>query len=97
MTTGTIRVLDPVSEPKGDQSEPAKRLASLSGKALGLLSNGWRSFDDIVDRYAGLAVEKYEARETISRKNPNASSSTPKETMEELTAASDAALVGVGH
>ena len=97
MAAGFIRVLDPVGDPRVAQAVMAARVATITGKALGLLSNGWRSFDAMVDRFSGLAVEKYEARETISRKNPNTANSTPRETMDELAAGSDAALVGVGH
>ena len=97
MASGYVRVLDPVGKPREERAEMAARLATVSGKVLGLLSNGWRSFDAMTERFSDLALEKFEAREVICRKSPNAASGAPKETLDELASVSDAAIVGVGH
>ena len=96
MGTSTIRILDPKSDSLREATAMTERAPTISGKTLGLLSNGWRSFDNILDHYTVIAKEKYEAGEVLARKNPNASSSTPRPTLEEL-ASVDAAVVGIGH
>ncbi len=97
MASGTIRILDPVGAAREVEEGPAQRLRSVGGQGVGFISNGWRSWDVVVERYAELAVQKYEAREALSRKNPNASSGTPKDTMDELAARVEAVVVGIGH
>ena len=96
MATRRIRILDPAGGSRQAAAGIAERASTVSGKVLGLLSNGWRSFDDLVERYGDLAKAKYEASGVVSRKNPNASSGTPKPTLEELVTV-DAAVVGIGH
>ena len=97
MSTATIRILDPVGQPKQRDTGVTARPATLSGKVLGLLSNGWRSFDLIAERYASVAQGRHEVRDVLMRQNPSAASATPKQSMEELIQGSDAIVVGVGH
>ncbi len=92
-----IRVLDPASGPRKGEVEQAARADTIAGKRVGFLSNGWRSFDAMISHLSEIAVDKYEARGVVSLKNPNAASSTPAETVEELVTSSDAAVVGIGH
>ncbi|MCL0101505.1 hypothetical protein M1O29_00250 [Dehalococcoidia bacterium] len=96
MGTSTIRILDPGSDPLKEATAITPRVPTIGGKRLGLLSNGWRSFDHILKHYTELAKGKYEAGDVLTRKNPNASSGTPQPTLEEL-ATVDAAVVGIGH
>lgn len=97
MAPTMIRILDPVATAREVKEGPAPRVAAIGGRSVGMLSNGWRSWDVMLGRLSEIAVEKYEAREVLSRKNPNASSATPKDTMEELVSEVDAAIVGIGH
>ena len=92
-----MRIVDPVSQPVSDDRGVAPRVDTLSGKALGFISNGWRSFDAIADQYSKVALEKYEVSEVVYRKNPSAASATPKDAIEELVSRTDAAVVGIGH
>ena len=97
MPAKRLRILDPVAKPPAGDGDAAPRIPTVAGAVVGLLSNGWRSFDAITESYAALAVEKYEAREAVIRPNPSASSGTPQETMEELARRCDAVVVGIGH
>ncbi len=97
MPAKRLRILDPVARPPDAGGEAAPRISTVAGAVVGLLSNGWRSFDAITKSYAELAVEKHEAREAVIRPNPSASSGTPQETMEELARRCDAVVVGIGH
>ena len=97
MAANTIRILDPFSPPRAAKGEAAARVGSMRGKTLGLLSNGWRSFDVMLAHIAGEAVQRQGVGAVVSRKNPNSASTTPKATMEELAANTDAVVVGVGH
>lgn len=96
MASGTIRILDPVSKPREQKQSLAPRLATISGKRLGVISNGWHSFDVMSGHMAELATAKHEAREVVYRKNPSAASATPKPEMDAI-AATNAAIVGIGH
>ena len=97
MAAKRLRILDPVARPPAAGGEAAPRITTVAGAVVGLLSNGWRSFDAMTQSYAELAVEKYEAREAVIRPNPSASSGTPQDTMEELARRCDAVVVGIGH
>lgn len=97
MRARKISILDPFSGPRTELNPIAPRTITVAGKKLGVLSNGWRSFDHMIKRYSSLAVEKYEASEVLTRKNPNSASSTPEQTMTELTERCDAVIVGIGH
>ena len=96
MGMGTIRIFDPVSKPREQREKLAPRVSTISGKSFGIISNGWRSFDVMAARYAELAIEKHEARESVYRKNPSAASATPTAAMDAI-AGTDAAIVGIGH
>ena len=97
MATKRLRILDPVARPKPGSHDIAPRLTAVAGSVVGLLSNGWRSFDAMAKNYAEMAVGKHEARDVLIRGNPSASSGAPEHTMAELVQQCDAVVVGIGH
>ncbi|MBI2871662.1 MAG: hypothetical protein HYY00_00545 [Chloroflexi bacterium] len=93
----TIRILSPVGIPQDRRDGNAERLDSLSGKTLGIMSNGWRSFLIGMERLEEVAVSKHEAGSVIKALHTNASGPAPAELLEEMAKKGDAAIVGLGH
>ncbi len=93
---GVIQILEPVVTLKEEAEGYAPRPTTLAGKTLGLLSNGWRSFDTLMDAYEELALGKHGVAKVIHRRHWNASGSAPDEFLEEM-AKCDVAFVGLGH
>ena len=93
---GVIKILEPVAALKEETGGHVALPGTLVGKTLGLLSNGWRSFDVLMREYEKLALDKHGVAKVINRRHWNASGPAPVEYIEELTK-SDVAFVGLGH
>lgn len=97
MSGSMIKILDPTAPLEAEETGLAPRMAGLGGKALGIHSDTWRSFDVMAGHFEEIAKEKYEIREVMRTINPNMSSPAPQDTFNMLVAKSDAAIVGLGH
>ena len=93
---GVIKILEPVAALKEETQSHTAMPSTLAGKTLGLLSNGWRSFDFLMQEYEKLALDKHGVARVINRRHWNASGPAPSEYIEEL-AKSDVAFIGLGH
>jgi hypothetical protein len=88
--------LNPRQGPKTGQVQPAARLASLTGKKLGILWNNRPQGDRLLKYVAELIQKKYECAEVYFTKKPYIGNEAPQELIDDLASRVDAAVVGVG-
>lgn len=93
-----MRIIVPAPTPKaaGVVVAPAPTVASLQGKTLGILSNGWRSFRTMMQRFEELATETYGAKRVVTAVHPEDASPAPEETVRKMFEA-DAVISGLGY
>ena len=91
-----IKILEPVAAPKVEEASYAPKPTTLEGGTLGLLSNGWRSFNTLIDAFAELALNKYGIAKVTNRKHWNGSGLAPEEYYDDL-AQCDAVITGLAH
>ena len=89
-------VLDPRRESTNREVVPAKRLASLANKRLGLLWNSRAGGDRLLKRVAELLHTKYNLAEIYFTKKIFIGNAAPPEVIDDLLARVDAVVVGVG-
>ncbi|MBI2865370.1 MAG: hypothetical protein HYX94_12520 [Chloroflexi bacterium] len=58
MSGSTILILDPIGETRMSGLQPAPRPESLEGLTVGLVSNGWWSFNVVQQRFGELLKER---------------------------------------
>ena len=94
-TTGLV-VLDPTVEPMPAHASMAPRPESLDGKTLGLLANGKRNSDRLLDKVGTLLAEHYQLNGIVARNKGTASRPCPDSLLQELLAQCDVVVTGVG-
>ena len=92
----TLIVLDPRQAPNARAVTPAKRLASLSKKRLGLLWNNRLGGEELLKQIAELLHQKYHLAEIYFTKKTFIGNPAPAETIDDLVSRVDAVVVGVG-
>ena len=75
---------------------PAKRLASLANKRLGLLWNNKVGGDVLLRHVADLLHQKYDLAEIYFTKKTFIGNAAPAEIIDDLVSRVDAVVVGVG-
>ena len=88
----TIRLYDPTAEPRAISATLAGRLASLTGKRIGILDNGKANAGTLMLAVAKVLQERYGAGDIVKRNKPVAGPPAP-EVLEALSHC-DLALVG---
>ena len=91
-----LRVLDPTQQLSPVEGALAPRVAELAGKSVGLLANGKRNADRLLNILAQLIQERQPVREIVARSKGNASVPAPDSLLDELAQRCDAIIVGVG-
>ena len=94
--TNHITVLNPTAPPRELRTAMAERPADLRGKAVGFLWNSKPNGDVLFQRLEQLLREKYEIPAALYRRKPTASIPAEPGVIEELAAAVEVAVVGLG-
>jgi len=97
MTTATkLEVLDPTVEPIPAEAVVAPRPDSLDGTVLGLLANGKRNSDELLEMVHEVLADRYEFSEVVARNKGNASRPCPGDMMKELAERCDIVVTSSG-
>ena len=96
MANNTIVVLDPTAPPRDLRHDLAARLPGLGGRTVGFLWNSKPNGDILFNRLEQLLREKYEITNAVYRRKPTASVGATEKVVEELIAATDAVVIGLG-
>ena len=94
--TNQIEVLNPVVEPISQGNIVANRPDSLDGKVLGLLANGKRNSEEILDMIKDVLSDRYEFKNVIARNNGNASRPCPDDMVTEMVDLCDVIITSSG-
>lgn len=91
-----MKVLSPVGEKQRTEArdELAPRLATLSGKVVGIVDDG--AGKAYFQRIEELLKEKVKPAQIIRKVRPHLSQPSPAELLDEIAQVSDAVIVGVG-
>jgi hypothetical protein len=96
----TSAIMDPTGRAKGEAAETgwalAQRPADLSGVRVGLLENGKQNARLLIEEVADVLRERYGAGKVTLRRKEVFSAPAPPELVDELSAASDVVVIGVG-
>ena len=96
MTTREIIVLDPTVSPLPVQASMAPRPSTLNGLTVGLLANGKRNADRLLDHVAGLLTERYQLNKVVTWDKGNSSRPCPDELMREIMEQCDVVVTATG-
>lgn len=94
--TAGLAVLDPTVLPLPVHASMARRPRTLDGMTIGLLANGKRNADKLLDKVGALLAEHYQIKGFVARNKGNASRPCPPNLLQELLAQCDAVLTGTG-
>jgi hypothetical protein len=94
------RIIDPTvgpdSAPDRSPAALAPRPTRLDGLGLGLLANPKRNAEELLDAVARLLEEDYGLKPVLARKKSSITDPVPQDMLEELCAACDVVVAGVG-
>jgi hypothetical protein len=93
---GHIVVLDPTALPRELRHTMAPRQPDIRGQSVGFLWNTKPNGDVLFGRLEELLRQKYEITSAIYRQKPTSSVSASRSVLDELAAAADVAIVGLG-
>ncbi len=94
--TARLTVLDPTVAPMPAHVSMAPRPESLNGKTVGLLANGKRNADHLLDHVAALMAEHFQLKEIVARDKRNASRPCPDDLLQELLSQCDVVVTATG-
>jgi hypothetical protein len=92
-------IMDPTGRASREAAQGltlAQRPADLSGASVGLLENGKQNARLFLEDVADVLRERYGAAEITLRRKELFSAPAPPELIDELSAASDVVVIGVG-
>ena len=89
-------LLDPTVEALPDHTNMAPRLLDLNGKVLGLLANGKRNSDALLDAVVSLLQDTYEVKEVVRLNKRDVSRPAPQGIVDELVGKCDAVITAIG-
>jgi hypothetical protein len=95
----TSAILDPTglsARPKAPAFTLASRPADLKGTRIGLLENGKQNARRFLEDVAALLRERHGAGEATLRRKENFAQPAPPELVDELSAASEVVVIGIG-
>lgn len=90
------RILNPRGKSAAQQHSLAPRSGTLEGATVGLLDSTKHNSDVLLAEIGKLLVERYGAKELISRRKPHFGMPAPAELVEELAGQCDVVVTGVG-
>jgi hypothetical protein len=97
MTTATrLAVLDPTVEPISADAIVAQRPTTLSGKTVGLLANGKRNSEEILEAVYEVLSDSFEFAGAVIRNKGNASRPCPAPLIEEMADQCDVVITASG-
>mgnify|MGYP000569082463 CR=1 FL=1 len=91
-----IQFLDPTTQPTGAQARLAPRPTSLEGLTIGLLDNGKRNADQILEFVARQLGELYPGLQFERFRKPSAYKPAPEELLDQVAARCRLVITGVG-
>jgi len=88
-------------DPRGKSPEKlvsltARRVSSLEGKTIGLMSNTKPNSAQLLEDIGQLLVQRYGVKELVVRQKPNFYTPAPPQLVEELANSCDAVLTAIG-
>ena len=95
-TTTRIEVLDPTVEPISVDSALAPRPETLRGTSLGLLANGKRNADVLLEMVQDILADRYRFSAVVTRNKGNSSRPCPQDIMEEMAERCDVVITAAG-
>ncbi len=96
VTTTKLRVLDPTVEPVPAHAIIAERPATLDGAVIGLLANGKRNSDELLDMVHQILADRYEFRSVVARNKGNASRPCSQDMLKDLAEQCDVVITASG-
>lgn len=96
MPEGTILVLDPTAKANVPEIEMAPRVDTLEGKVVGFLDNGKPNANLLLERIEELLSTRFQFKEVVRRRKPDAASGASHFLIEELAEKCDLVINGVG-
>ncbi len=96
VSTSSLEVLDPTAEAASAEGIVADRPGDLDGKRLGLLANGKRNSEELLEAVYDLLSERYQFSGVVRRNKVNASRPAPKEMIEDLVRECDLVVTATG-
>ena len=91
-----FKILDPTVEPLPDSTLLAPRCDDLNGKVVGLLSNGKRNADKLLDEVYALIQDTYEFKGVVRLNKKDSSRPAPKHIVDELLEQCDLVITATG-
>lgn len=88
-------VCNPVAKPK-EVNRKTEKITTLEGKVLGLLNNGWPSWEILLTKMKTLLLEKYKVKDVKIVSIPLAAAA-PEELIEKTADVFDICVVGLGN
>ena len=89
-------LLDPTVEALPDNTNMAPRLPDLNGRVLGLLANGKRNSDTLLDAVTSLLQDTYDVKEVVRLNKRDVSRPAKQEIVDELVERCDAVITAIG-
>ena len=89
-------LLDPTVEALPDNTNMAPRLPDLNGRVLGLLANGKRNSDTLLDAVTSLLQDTYDVKEVVRLNKRDVSRPAKQEIVDELVEKCDAVITAIG-
>jgi hypothetical protein len=83
-TTTKLQVLDPTVEPIPAHAVITERPETLDGAVVGLLANGKRNSEELLELVQEILADRYEFKKVVARNKGNASRPCPDEILDEL-------------
>lgn len=91
-----FKLLDPTVKPLQGSASLAPRPLDLNGKVLGLLANGKRNADRLLDAVAALLQERYQVKGVVRVNKGDPSRPAPEPIMDDLLKQCDVVITGIG-
>ena len=95
-TTTRLMVLDPTVAPLPAHADMAPRPESLDGMRIGLLANGKRNADRLLEQITALMAEHYQIKDVVARNKGNSSRPCPDDMLQELLEQCDLVVTATG-
>ena len=96
VSTSLLEVLDPTAESASAEGIVADRPADLNDKRLGLLANGKRNSEELLEAVYDLLSERYHFSGVLRRNKGNASRPAPREVIDDLVRECDLVVTATG-
>jgi hypothetical protein len=97
MTTATrLEVLDPTVESIPQSAVIAKRNKTLDGATVGLLANGKRNADELLEAVQQVLADRYEFGDVVARNKGNASRPCPEDIIDDMAGQCDIVITASG-